>query len=86
MKSEHAITLDKPLISLEEIIKIFQWNEVTQPIRERNSSIFCDTEDYIADKMTALHIDHDEYYSPFRTRKPLAFRHGMKVRLDKECY
>ncbi|WP_242262376.1 hypothetical protein [Bacillus cereus group sp. BfR-BA-01345] len=24
-------------------------------------------------------------YSPSRTRKPLAFRHGMKVRLDKEC-
>ncbi|MGN4669921.1 amidase family protein, partial [Bacillus cereus group sp. MYBK234-1] len=26
-----------------------------------------------------------DYYSPSRTRKPLAFRHGMKVRLDKEC-
>ncbi|KLA32490.1 hypothetical protein MOE39_13610 [Bacillus cereus] len=48
MKYEHAITLDKPLLSLEEIIKIFQWNEVTQPIRERDSSIFRDTEDYIA--------------------------------------
>uniref|UniRef100_UPI001F5BE055 recombinase family protein n=1 Tax=Bacillus thuringiensis TaxID=1428 RepID=UPI001F5BE055 len=24
-------------------------------------------------------------YSPSRTRKPLAFRHGMKVKLDKEC-
>ncbi|WP_179864131.1 hypothetical protein [Bacillus cereus] len=50
MKYEHAITLDKPLLSLEEIIKIFQRNEVTQPIRKRDSSIYRDTEDYIADK------------------------------------
>jgi hypothetical protein len=25
------------------------------------------------------------FYSPSRTRKPIAFRHGMKVRLDTEC-
>ncbi|MBE7107072.1 XRE family transcriptional regulator, partial [Bacillus cereus] len=25
-------------------------------------------------------------YSPFRTRKPIAFRHGMKVRLDTEYH
>ncbi len=48
MKYKHAITLDKPLLSLEEIIKIFQMNEVTQPIRKRDSSIYRDTEDYIA--------------------------------------
>ncbi|MEB8665044.1 hypothetical protein P4G93_27680, partial [Bacillus cereus] len=63
MKYEHAITLDKPLLSLDEIIKIFQRNEVTKPIRERDSSISYDTEDYIADKMTALHINSDEYYN-----------------------
>jgi len=27
-----------------------------------------------------------ELYSPFRTRKPIVFRRGMKVRLDTECY
>ncbi|MGM1531752.1 hypothetical protein [Bacillus cereus] len=26
------------------------------------------------------------YYSPFRTGKPIAFRHGMKVRLDTEYH
>ncbi|MDR4420721.1 XRE family transcriptional regulator, partial [Bacillus paranthracis] len=25
-------------------------------------------------------------YSPFRTGKPIAFRHGMKVRLDTEYH
>ncbi|OPD56215.1 hypothetical protein BVG01_25440 [Bacillus anthracis] len=32
-----------------------------------------------------LRSSHFKLYSPSRTRKPLAFRHGMKVRLDKEC-
>ncbi|MED2037647.1 hypothetical protein P4V58_10625 [Bacillus wiedmannii] len=63
MKYEHAITLDKPLLSLGGIIKIYQRNEVTEPIRKRDFSIYRDTEDYIADKMTALHIDYDEYYN-----------------------
>ncbi|KKZ95360.1 hypothetical protein B4147_3232 [Bacillus wiedmannii] len=31
-------------------------------------------------------ISMNYVYSPSRTRKPLVFRHGMKVRLDKECY
>ncbi|MDG0894705.1 hypothetical protein [Bacillus paranthracis] len=79
MKYEHAITLDKPLLSLDEIIKIFQRNEVTKPIRERDSSISYDTEDYIADKMTALHINSDEYYNTI-------FLPILKHDCEEDCY
>ncbi|EOP42722.1 hypothetical protein IK1_00534 [Bacillus cereus VD146] len=32
------------------------------------------------------YIKENPSYSPFRTRKPIAFRHGMKVRLDTEYH
>ncbi len=33
----------------------------------------------------SCYIDPEDY-SPFRTGKPIAFRHGMKVRLDTEYH
>ena len=32
------------------------------------------------------YVDLQLYYSHFRTRKPIAFRHGMIVRLDTEYH
>ncbi len=43
MKYEHAITLDKPVLSIGEIISIFQKKEITEPIRSRELTIFKDT-------------------------------------------
>ncbi|KAA0794888.1 hypothetical protein [Bacillus sp. BPN334] len=62
MKYEHAITLDKPVLSLGEIISIFQKKETTEPIRSRELTIFQDTVGIIEDRMKDFEVD---YYRDF---------------------
>ncbi|TCW46886.1 hypothetical protein EC917_12637 [Bacillus thuringiensis] len=82
MKYEHAITLDKPLLSLGGIIKIYQRNEVTEPIRKRDFSICSETGYYIEDKMKALHIDYDGCYEYYDTISLPILKHDC----EEDCY
>lgn len=61
MKYEHAITLDKPVLSLGEIISIFQKKEVTEPIRRRELTICKDTVSIIEDQMKNFDINYYDY-------------------------
>ncbi|EOO09646.1 MULTISPECIES: hypothetical protein [Bacillus cereus group] len=61
MKYEHAITLDKPVLSIGEIISIFQKKEITEPIRSRELTIFQDTVGIIGDQMKEFDIDYYGY-------------------------
>ncbi|MEC3543719.1 hypothetical protein P9135_27985 [Bacillus thuringiensis] len=61
MKYEHSITLDKPALSLGEIISIFQKKETTEPIKSRELTIFQDTVGIIGDRMKDFDVDYYDY-------------------------
>lgn len=61
MKYEHAITLDKPVLSIGEIISIFQKKEITEPIKRREITIFQDTVGMIGDRMKDFDVDYYDY-------------------------
>ncbi|MGM2821049.1 hypothetical protein [Bacillus cereus group sp. Bce001] len=64
-------------VEIKGQLSIFDIDEIEIKLYEvlKENACHCEIRSYY------LHND----YSPSLKIKPLAFRHGMKVRLDKEC-
>ena len=61
MKNKYAITLDKEMLTTNEIISIFQQQADTEPLQSRDLNIVNDTLSHIKDKTDAININYNYY-------------------------
>lgn len=54
MKNKYAITLDKEMLTINEIISIFQQQEDTEPLQSLDLNIVNDTLNHIKEKQMPL--------------------------------
>lgn len=61
MKNKYAITLDKEMLTINEIISIFQQQEDTEPLQSLDLNIVNDTLSHIKEKTDAININYNYY-------------------------